>query len=128
MTDRLIAAVTIVVSVVSIGCATASGGARPANCDAEPGDSVFAAAGPVYHDCAVDRTAKLSNRPTIDFRPTTPANTCFSADVEFVVAANGKPETATARIVRTNNDTFADAVLRSLGQGRYDGHHQVLCL
>lgn len=115
----IVTGMLLVSSLIAAACASA-GGPRLANCDAEPGDSVFAAGGPVYHDCAVDRKATLSNRPTIDFRPATVGNACFSADLQFVVGANGRPETATARVIRSTNQAFADAVLQSLGSWRYD--------
>ena len=84
-------------------------------------DSVFVAGGPVYRACAVKTKAVLLTtdiRP--DFRPTVTGNTCYSAEVEFVVDARGLPETRTARVVRTNNQAFAESVLSLLPRLRFE--------
>src|SRR4051812_21743223 len=93
-------------SVIIVGAsflvACASNGSHTAarertSCGLVGRDSVFALAGPVYHDCAVDRKARLvSTGVHPDFRPT--ARGCYSAEVEFVVDAAGRPEVGTARL------------------------------
>jgi hypothetical protein len=99
--------------------ACASGGAHLATCDAAPRDSIFAAAGPVYHSCAVDRRAELlTPGPRPDFFP--PARTaCFSAAIEFVVNQQGRPELETAHVLHANDRAFGDALLSTLANRKY---------
>jgi hypothetical protein len=106
-----------VLVLASTGCA--SSGVKSASCTVDARDSVFAATGPVYHDCAVDTKAKLTN-PEVhaDFQPPQ-RNGCYSAELEFVVGTDGRPELSTARTVSTNDQTFATAVRESLRQWRY---------
>lgn len=84
-------------------------------------DSVFVAGGPVYRACAVKTKAVLLTKDIgPDFRPTVTGNTCYSAEVEFVVDARGIPETRTARVVRTTNQAFAESVLSVLPRWRFE--------
>lgn len=41
-------------------------------------------------------------------------------EVEFVVDANGFPETRTARILRTNDQAFAESIMAVLPQWRFE--------
>jgi TonB family protein len=45
---------------------------------------------------------------------------CYFADLEFVVDSLGRPEVATARIVRSNYEAFGTAVLETLQGWRYE--------
>lgn len=91
---------------------TGDGDESGGGCGLRPQDSTFAASGPVYRDCAVKTKARLLTTGVHpDFRPTNPGNNCYSAVLEYVVNANGAPEMNTARIVRTNNQAFAESVL-----------------
>jgi hypothetical protein len=54
------------------------------------------------------------------FTPETRANACYAVLLEFVVDASGTPEIQTARVVRTNNQAYADAVLATLPLRRYE--------
>ena len=110
------------IAMVAAACASAgSTSARRVACSLGPRDSVFLAGSPVYRDCAVDRAARrFSSSVRPDFRPTTPRSGCYSADVEFVVDASGMPEIGTARVVRANDQGFADAVLATLTRWKYD--------
>jgi len=116
--------VVIVAGAAAILAACASAGGTSAHrvaCDLPDRDSVFAVGGPVFRDCAVDRAARLvTTNIHPDFRPTTPRSTCYSADVEFVVDTIGKIETRTARVIRTNDQTFAESVVASLTAWKYD--------
>ena len=108
--------------LVALGCASAGGspGTRRAGCGLRPSDSVYAATGPVYRDCAVDSKASLLvTNPRIDFQPPRAATACYSAEVEFVVDANGAPEMQTARIVRSTDQSFGQAVLTAVSGWRY---------
>jgi len=103
-------------------CASApKTGASGESCGLRLRDSTFAAVGPVYRDCAVDRAAKLLTtdiRP--DFRPTAARTACYSVDVEFVVDEAGRPEGGTARVIRTSEQAYADAVLATLNRWKYE--------
>lgn len=89
---------------------------------------MYAAAGPVFRDCAVDRRASLLvANPRIDFQPPRAVTNCYSAEVEFVVDTNGTPEMQTAHIVRATDQSFGQAVLTAVAGWRYhpaerDGH------
>jgi hypothetical protein len=112
------------VTVAGAGCASAPRGSqsKAASCPSAERDSVFAAAGPVYRDCAVDVRAKNLTRPRLDYRPTSPPRNgaCYSAEIEFVVNAKGVPETNTARVVYTNDQGLAEATIASLSGWRYE--------
>lgn len=117
----LLAATTAVVA----GCASASNGAqaKAARCVPADRDTVFAAAGPVYRDCAVDVRARNVTRSRVDYRPSStslPRSACYSAELEFVVNTKGVPETNTAHVVHSNEQGFADAVLASLSGWEYE--------
>jgi len=99
-------------------CASA-GGSRSARCELRPMDSVHVQGTALYRECAVDVRAELLNPTTpIDFRPSG-GRTCYSAMIEFVVDTAGAPELATARVVRSNSDDLARALLAALPQWRY---------
>jgi hypothetical protein len=108
--------VTVLVLAIT-GCA--SSGVKSASCGVDARDSIFAAAGPVYRDCAVDTKAKLTN-PEVhtDFQPPQ-RNGCYSTELEFVVGTDGRPELSTVRTVSANDQNFATAVLESLRQWHY---------
>ncbi len=109
-------------ALAALACASAGGGpgAKREGCGLRASDSVYAATGPVYRDCAVDSKASLlvANQ-RIDFQPPRAATACYSADVEFVVDANGSPEMQTARIVRSTDQSFGQAVLTAVAGWRY---------
>jgi len=108
---------------IAVACASATGGRR-ATCDLSPSDSVLAQGRPVFRDCNVDRPARFLNnagaRPNLPSSAASMRSACYSADLEFVVDSTGRPETATARLVRTNNQDFAQAVLETIGVWRYE--------
>lgn len=120
MAHRLI--VFVMIALAGVACAgTGAGGARHKPCDLLTRDSAFAASGPVFRDCAVDRAARLQTTSIHpDYRPTTTRSMCYSADVEFVVDSVGKPESQTAVVVRTNDQAFAESVVAMLNKLRYD--------
>jgi hypothetical protein len=114
----------IAVMVMTMVSACASAGAKPGahrtDCGLTDSDAIFAVGGLVYHDCAVDRAAHLtaSNHP--DFRPPTTNTACYSVDIEFVVDTAGRPETETARVVSTTDQPFAQSVLASLKDWKFN--------
>ena len=123
MTLRDAAAITgILLVTLVVACAGAANRTTPAgpSCSLGGRDSVFAVGKPVYRDCAVERRARLTATVPPDYRPAVPRTGCYSVDVEFVVDTLGKPELATAQIVRTNDQAFADAVFATLGRWKYE--------
>jgi len=114
----------LLLTITAVGaCAGATRQAGHGSCALAPADSIYLAGGPVYRECAVERRARRLNqgeRP--EFRPTDPpfgGAACYSAEIEFVVDTTGTPELQTARVVRTNNPNFAEAVLVTLPRWRY---------
>jgi hypothetical protein len=115
---------TLLGAWVVAGCASGGAGttAQSAPCDLRGRDSVFAAAGPVYRECAVDVAARFvaaDQRP--EFEPKMPPRSeCLYVDLQFVVSPTGKAELSTARIERTNDDNYADGMKANLASWRYD--------
>jgi hypothetical protein len=120
----------IAVALGGSACASGSGGAarRARSCALAASDSIFAAAGPVFRDCAVDTKAQaVTPNAKIDFRPTRGGTNCYSAEAEFVVNSAGMPETKTARLVHATDRSFGEALLDAIANWRYkpaikDGH------
>ncbi|HSQ31104.1 MAG TPA: energy transducer TonB [Gemmatimonadaceae bacterium] len=65
------------------------------------------------------KASLLVANPRIDFQPPRAVTACYSAEVEFVVDTNGTPEMRTARIVRTTDQSFGQAVLTAVASWRY---------
>lgn len=105
-------------------CASSSGGKGRAPCELARADTVYLDRGPVYRDCAVDKRARVIDRSVRpDFQPSTPppgSDVCYRADVEFVVDATGTPEPETARVLRTNNPSYGEALLRAVTRWHYE--------
>src|SRR5688572_8336613 len=95
---RFLALCSTIILVAS--CASGGGQAgadRSERCALQPGDSVFAARGTVYRDCAVDREARLvGKRIEPDFKERD-RRACYHARIEFVVGTDGVPEMETLR-------------------------------
>lgn len=112
------------IAAASLALACASSGnkvVQQASCGLSARDSVFAGPRPVFRECAVQRVAQLaSNESHPNFRPSSPRNTCFFADLEFVVDSAGRPETATARVLRANDDKFGEAIVATLPEWKFD--------
>ena len=111
----------MLVALGGSGCASAGGAAaHHESCGLRASDSTFAAAGPVYRDCGVDKKAEPINPSArIDFRAPQVGNYCYSADVEFVVNQAGIPESKTVRIVHASEQVFGQAVLDAVSGWRY---------
>lgn len=92
--------------------------ARRDDCSLRAQDTVFVVRGMVYRDCAVDVKARLLTRITPDYAAS--PGGCASASLEFVVDTLGRADPATARIVRSNNPLFAESVMRTVSQLRFD--------
>jgi hypothetical protein len=115
-------------SLVVLGAACASSGAG-ANavaasdstaCALQPKDSVFAVHAPVYRDCAVTTKATMiSTGVHPDFTPPR-GTTCMSAEYEFVVTIAGVVDVASARLIKTNSQQYADAMKQMLSRLKYE--------
>ena len=103
-------------------CASASRTSRTA-CALTKTDSVFLQRGAVYRGCGVDqRIQPLDRSARPDFRPDVSLSfrdACYSAEIEFVVDQNGKPETEDARVIHSNSPAFATAAVQALEKWRY---------
>ena len=114
-------------ALLLIGCAIAACShptttASPSSCAATPGDSATTRPGAVFRDCDVTVRARAIDRPmTMDFQApeTGEAQSCFSAELEFVVDTTGRPEVQTMKIVRTNNLPYAQWAMSAISQWRY---------
>jgi TonB-like protein len=93
------------------------------SCELARADSVYLEGGPVYRDCAVDRRAKLLGSlpvPNLELvTPPTGTPACWTAEIQFVVDSAGEPELMTVRVLRTSDPSFADAVIATLPQWKY---------
>lgn len=103
-------------------CASTGHSRGGSPCQLRVNDTTFAAGRTLYRDCAVDKRATLLTtniRP--DFTPTPrPGTACHAADLEFVVDTTGLPELGTARIARSNDHDYADALFATLPSWKYE--------
>ncbi len=75
---------------------------------------------PVYPACAVDRKARqLPGGAPVMYTPSQPVP-CIRAVFDVVVDARGVPIASTAKLVRTNDQGFATAMLAALPSLRYE--------
>src|SRR5260370_27158388 len=106
-----------------MACATGGRRVSASNCQLSALDSAYIDGGPVYRECAVDTRARLlDSRVTSDFQPSDPRSggqQCYSGVIAFVVDTAGAPEPQTVRVVRTNDRSFADALIRVLPRLHY---------
>jgi hypothetical protein len=113
----------LVLASVAFGSSCVMGGrSGPSRgCGLRDGDSTLVAGAPLYRECAVDTKATNVTRGAGPFfrPPGPPRDGCHSAELQFVVDTNGVPEQRTARILRTNDRSYADAVVATLSAWRY---------
>ena len=114
----------IVVVVGVSACSTRQSTGASMSCELTAADSVFLVSGPVFLPCQVDRPARLDVASRqLDFRPPggppEMRTRCYTADVQLVVGRDGGVEVETARVLRSNNPGFADAVVASLPGWRF---------
>ena len=90
-------------------------------CGLRDSDSTFIAGAPLYRECAVD--VKVTNvtrgKGPLSAPPGPLRDGCYSAELRFVVDTNGVPERRAARILRTSDSSYADAVVATLPSWRY---------
>lgn len=95
--------------------------ARGAGCQLRSSDSTLMAGAPLYRECAVDtHAANLTRGQGPMARPAGALHDgCYSAELQFVVDTTGVPEQRTARVLTTNDQSYADAVIATLPTWRY---------
>lgn len=112
--------VTLLAAIAVTACASAPKPTGATSCGLKKEDSVFVSRGPVYRACAVERQVQALTKHRPDFQPDrSMAQTCYSAEIEFVVDTTGAPELGHARVLHANDPNFADAAMRALATWRY---------
>jgi hypothetical protein len=116
-------AATMWVAASFAACASNPSRSAQANCTLSTADSVYARVGPVYRDCAVHTQAKplatpLNYTPPAGLRPQRGV-TCYTAEVQFVVGVDGRPEEGSARLVRSTESALGQSLMQSLPDWRY---------
>jgi hypothetical protein len=85
-------------------------------CDRSDQDTTSRAHLPLYRQCAVDVKARpktnVGARP--DFTPPMRDGGCYFVAIEVAVDTSGTPEPGTARVLRTNDSMFANAVMSTV--------------
>jgi hypothetical protein len=119
---HLRAILLVLAATAALGCASSGNKvAGQASCGLSVRDSVFIGPRPVYRDCDVQQAARLiSIDAHPNFRPDAAHISCYFADLEFVVDTIGRPETETARVLRSNDERFGLAELQTLSAWRYE--------
>jgi len=114
--------IAIVVVAACAGAPPRTAAERAASCPLTQTDSAFLGRGPVYRDCAVDKPAKLITGSVgrVDFTPQLNGPRCFAVEFEVVVDTLGRPEVETAHVIRATDRTFADAVMSSVVNWRFE--------
>jgi hypothetical protein len=112
----------ILIGVLSIGAAACASSGSTASqkksCDLRPEDAKYALGAPLYRDCAVELKAHLQSTTRPDFQSSA-RSACYAVDLEFVVDTAGRPEPQTVRVVRTNDQSFAQATASTVPQWKY---------
>lgn len=112
------------VSIIASACASggAKSSARLADCQLRPQDSSYVSLRPVYRDCGVDVRAKaIPTRVTPNFTPRAVANSaCYIVEMQFVVDTLGSPEMPTYKVLRTNEQSYAEAVREIVPMMRFE--------
>ncbi len=120
---RLLTCLPVLCLLGTGACAPHTAGSAP--CAIAAADSAMIGDAPLYPECALDHRASDALRTTevmLDVRPF--HGRCADATMRFVVDTSGAIEAATARIVRTNDVAFAQAVLRLLALRQYAVSHR----
>ena len=81
----------------------------------------FLSAGEVFRDCAVDKKARVTRVPRLDFSSlaTTGGAGCMTAEVDLVVDEQGAVVPGSARLVSTNDQRYARELMAAIYQTRY---------
>lgn len=86
-----------------------------------PVPAEFLSDGEVFRDCAVDKPARVSRQPRIDFQSLTPrgSTACMMAVVDLVVDEAGTVLPGSARLVETNDRAYAEQLLAVIHTTRF---------
>lgn len=103
--------------------ACAGAGRAPRECPPNPIE--YASYGTLYRDCGVDLKARLITQPSrADFSRLQPLATsssgCYTAEYQFIIDEQGMPIPRTVRLIRTNSQSYADAIRETLGSIRFE--------
>ena len=113
----------VLAAALTSSCITIRGHTPPrsAGCQLRASDSTLMAGAPLYRECAVDTHATNITRGQGPMArpPGALHDGCYSAELQFVVDTTGVPEQRTARVLQTNNQSYADAVIATLPSWRY---------
>lgn len=91
---------------------------RSLACDAIAEPAVNAL--PVYRDCGVDRAARPTGtmpRPEYTFAR---GQSCVRAQIDVVIDTLGRPLRQTARVVKSTDPSFTDALLATFDRRRFE--------
>ena len=121
VTDRL-DRISIVIAVTALVSACAGKSAKTAaTAECAPVPAEFLTVGPVFRDCAVDRTAKepstVPQLRSVDLPRQ--SGGCLKVVIDMVVDTAGHPVARTAKVVESNDRRFEELVMSSLGSLRY---------
>lgn len=124
MRARLQAIMTITGAglAIAVAACASGGGGRGRPCVPQPRDTVYRSSGVVYRECAVEHAARqLSTNVHPSFTPNmNGGQTCYSAEFEFVVDENGRPETGTIQELHANDRAFAQSVAEIIPALKYE--------
>ncbi len=127
MTNPWVGGLTMVATALALagvlGCGAATRGSARADCALAAADSALLRAGPVYTACTVDRPARELQAPVqfpTSAGPRQPSQSCMVAEVQFVVDTDGRPEPGTIRVLRTDDDDWARALVASVPDWTYE--------
>ena len=110
----------MLIGAASVACVRATSGARADACVLTKRDSLYLAKGPVCPACAVDKAAVLRSAPPVGTFQAEKSPGCYSAGIDFVVDTLGHPEVWTITIVRTSDRSFANAIMQSIADWRFE--------
>lgn len=118
--------VTVIASgfaaLTTIACSSATKSSASSSCRLTAADSALIASS-IYTDCSVDQRAvgqQTDVRIDAALASAGPrGEACYYAEVQFVVGTDGRPMPGTARLLRTNYQAVADAVLASVPTWQY---------
>lgn len=113
---RLYRSIMLIVIPLALAtaCSSSREGSASRGCELSAADSVFIRDQPLFRSCAVDRAVKaVHTRVEIPTGTSLSGQTCFVAEVQFVVGTDGRPEAGTVRLIRGGGDAYGNAVLAS---------------
>lgn len=121
---RLLAFTAIVLAATASACASTGSSGADEPCLLTSSDSAYIGDAALYLDCSVDQPAeplstRVSYEPSLSGSRPQPGVSCYSAEIQFVVGMDGRPERDTIRLLRTNNPTLGQALRHSAQDWTY---------